>query len=116
VLAVLGAGLGFQFMQCLSVFAAAKALQLPEVTLLAAMAFFPPSAIIQNVPIAMGGLGVREAAFVVFFGALGVSDASAIALGLLVNLVFVLASLAGAPSFVLGRRSRRRGKVLSGGT
>lgn len=116
VLAVLGAGLGFQFMQCLSVYAAARALQLPEVTLLAAMAFFPPTAIIQNVPIAMGGLGVREAAFVVFFGALGVSDASAIALGLLVYLVFVLASLAGAPSFVLGRRNRRREKVLSGGT
>lgn len=104
VLAVLGAGLGFQFLQCVSVYAAARALQLPEVTLLAAMAFFPPTAVVQNLPLALGGLGVREAAFVLFFGALGVADASAIALGLLVYLVFVAASLAGAPSFALGRR------------
>jgi uncharacterized protein (TIRG00374 family) len=104
VLAVLAAGLGFQLLQCVSVYCAARALQLPQVTLLAAMAFFPPTAILQNVPLALGGLGVREAAFVLFFGALGVPDASAIALGLLVYLVFIAASLAGAPSFVLGRR------------
>lgn len=115
VLAVLGAGLGFQFLQCVSVYAAARALQLPEVTLLAAMAFFPPTAVVQNLPLALGGLGVREAAFVLFFGALGVSDASAIALGLLVYLVFVAASLAGAPSFALGRR-RAPAPSAPGGT
>lgn len=104
VVEVLAAGLGFQFLQCVSVWAAGRALGLDEVTLLAAMAFFPPTAIAQNLPIALGGLGVREAAFVVFFGALGVADADAIALGLLVYLVFVLASLAGAPSFAFGRR------------
>ncbi len=112
---VLGAGLGFQVMQCISVWAAARALQIPEVTLLAAMAFFPPTAIAQNLPIAMGGLGVREAAFVLFFGALGVPDANAIALGLLVYFVFIAASLAGAPSFAV-RRSRRTGPVPQGET
>ncbi len=66
------------------------------------MAFFPPTAVVQNVPLALGGLGVREAAFVYFFGAIGVSNARAISLGLLVYLVFVLSSLAGAPSFVSG--------------
>jgi uncharacterized membrane protein YbhN (UPF0104 family) len=101
---VLVAGIGFQFLQCVSVWAAARALDLPEVTLLAAMAFFPPTAVLQNFPFTLGGLGVREAAFVLFFGALGVSDADAIALGLLVYVVFVLASLAGAPSFAIGAR------------
>ena len=108
MLEVLAAGMGFQFLQCVSVVAAARALQIPEVTLLAAMAFFPPTAVLQNVPLALGGLGVREAAFVLFFGALGVADSSAIALGLLVYLVFVAASLAGAPSFVIGRNARGR--------
>ena len=56
----------------------------------------------QNLPLALGGLGVREAAFVLFFGALGVPDAKAIALGLLIYLVFIAASLAGAPSFAFG--------------
>ena len=103
---VLAAGIGFQILQCVSVYAAARALEIPEVTFLAALAFFPPTAIAQNLPIAMGGLGVREAAFVLFFGALGVPDASAIALGLLVYFVFIAASLAGAPSFAI-RRARR---------
>ncbi|MFZ4517925.1 MAG: lysylphosphatidylglycerol synthase transmembrane domain-containing protein [Microthrixaceae bacterium] len=108
---VLAAGVAFQFLQCVSVWAAARSLQLEPVTLLAAMAFFPPTAVLQNVPFALGGLGVREAAFVLFFGALGVSDADAIALGLLVYLVFVLASLAGAPSFAVG--GGRRGAEAS---
>ena len=101
---VLLAGIGFQFLQCVSVWAAARALDIPQVGLLAAMAFFPPTAVIQNMPFALGGLGVREAAFVLFFGALGVPDARAIGLGLLVYLVFVAASLAGAPSFAVGGR------------
>ena len=106
VLAVLGAGLGFQFLQCISVLAAARALQIPEIDLLAVMAFFPPTAVAQNLPFALGGLGVREAAFVLFFGALGVADSEAIALGLLVYLIFIAASLAGAPSFAVHRRRR----------
>jgi glycosyltransferase 2 family protein len=104
IVRVLVAGIGFQFLQCVSVWACARALDIPQVTLLAAMAFFPPTAVVQNLPIALGGLGVREAAFVLFFGALGVPDARAIGLGLLVYLVFVAASLAGAPSFAVGGR------------
>ena len=71
------------------------------------MAFFPPTAVIQNLPLALGGLGIREAMFVLFLGAVGVPDARAIALGLTVYVVFVLASLAGAPSFTVGGRARR---------
>lgn len=99
---VLVAGVGFQFLQCVAVWACAAALGLDEVSLLAALTFFPPTAVVQNLPLALGGLGVREAAFVYFFGAIGVSNAEAIALGLLVYLVFVLSSLAGAPSFASG--------------
>ncbi len=115
VLGVLGAGIGFQLLQCVSVWAAARALDLPQVTLLAAIAFFPPTAVMQNLPLALGGLGVREAAFVLFFGALGVPDANAIALGLLIYLVFIAASLAGAPSFAFGGRSARARRSPDGG-
>ena len=99
---VLGAGVGFQFLQCVTVWACAKALGIEEIGIVAALVFFPPTAVVQNFPLALGGLGVREAAFVYFFGAIGVSNGEAIALGLLVYLVFVLSSLAGAPSFVSG--------------
>lgn len=99
---VLAAGVGFQFLQCVAVWCCALALGIDEVGLLATLTFFPPTAVVQNLPLALGGLGVREAAFVYFFGAIGVSNAEAIGLGLLVYLVFVLSSLAGAPSFVSG--------------
>ncbi|MFM7069094.1 MAG: YbhN family protein [Actinomycetes bacterium] len=102
----LAAGVGFQFLQCVSVWAAARALDIDEVGILTAMAFFPPTAVLQNLPLALGGLGVREALFVLFLGAVGVPDARAIALGLTVYAVFVLASLAGAPSFAVGARRR----------
>ncbi len=110
---VLAAGVGFQFLQCVSVWCAARALRIDEVTLVASLAFFPPTAVLQNFPLALGGLGVREAAFVLFFGALGVSHSAAIGLGLLVYVVFVLTSLAGAPSFArggLGGRPRSAGR------
>lgn len=99
---VLVAGVGFQLLQCVSVWCAARALRIDEIDLWATLAFFPPTAVLQNLPIALGGLGVREGAFVLFFGALGVSNSRAIGLGLLVYLVFVAASLAGAPSFARG--------------
>lgn len=104
---VLLAGIGFQLLQVLAVVACARALDIPEIGLTAALAFFPPTAILQNIPLALGGLGVREAAFVYFLSAIGVSNADAIALGLLVYLVFVLSSLAGAPSFLRGGFSGR---------
>jgi len=104
VIEVLGAGIAFQVVQCAAVWTTAQALGLDVISPLAVLAFFPPTAIAQNVPFALSGLGVREAAFVLFFGAVGVADADAIALGLAVYLVFVAASLAGAPSFAFGRR------------
>lgn len=112
VASVLGAGIGFQFLQCVSVLAAARALGLHQVDLIVVMAFFPPTAILQNLPLALGGLGVREGAFVLFFGALHppVADSQAIALGLLVYAVFIVASLAGAPSFALHRGPARETK------
>ncbi|MGI9579172.1 MAG: lysylphosphatidylglycerol synthase transmembrane domain-containing protein [Microthrixaceae bacterium] len=99
---VLAAGIGFQLLQCVTVWACAEALGIGEIGIVAALTFFPPTAVVQNFPLALGGLGVREAAFVYFFGAIGVSNGEAIALGLLVYLVFVLSSLSGAPSFVSG--------------
>ncbi len=113
---VLVAGVGFQFLQCVSVWCAARALRIDEVTMWAALAFFPPTAVLQNLPIALGGLGVREGAFVLFFGALGVSNSRAIGLGLLVYLVFVAASLAGAPSFARGGLRGSPPRVRSSGT
>ncbi|MEZ5237937.1 MAG: lysylphosphatidylglycerol synthase transmembrane domain-containing protein [Microthrixaceae bacterium] len=117
-LKVLAAGVAFQLAQVVTVWMCARALGVEEVGFLAALAFFPPTAIVQNLPVTLGGLGVREAAFVYFFSAIGVSNADAIALGLLVYVVFIVSSLAGAPSFLrggfAGRPAAGRGKAAGG--
>ena len=73
----------------------------------AMLAFIPVVAIIQVLPISVGGLGLREGAFVVFLQPLGVSTGQAIALGLCMGGMHLLASLLGAPSFAVGRRGPR---------
>jgi uncharacterized membrane protein YbhN (UPF0104 family) len=103
-------GVGFQVVQCLAVYLAARALRIDQVTLAAALAFFPVTAIAQNLPIGLGGLGIREGGFVLFFGALGAPHERAIALGLTVYLLTLLTSAVGAPSFVVsGRRAASPG-------
>ena len=105
-------GLAFQSLQCVAVWATAQAIGVQQVTLGAALAFFPAAAIMQNAPIGIGGLGIREGAFVLFFGALGASDASAITLGLAVYLLTVLTSALGAPAFAFGGPSARNLQTL----
>lgn len=100
---VLAAGFAYQLVVVLTGLLAAQALGL-DIGLTAALAFMPAVAIAQVLPISLGGLGVREGAFVLFLGPLGVPAASAIALGLLVYGLNLLVSLLGAPAFAIGGR------------
>jgi len=104
---LIGTGLAFQSLQCVSVWMAARAIGLDEVDLGAALAFFPVAAIIQNAPIGLGGLGVREGAFVLLFGAVGAPRGLSITLGLVVYGLTVATSAFGAPAFAFGGRRRR---------
>lgn len=101
---VLLAGLGYQLLVVLAAFLAARALGLDQVRLTAALAFVPAVAILQVVPISLGGLGIREGAFVLFLHPLGVPTGRAVALGLLLYGLNLTASLLGAPSFAVGSR------------
>lgn len=102
------AGFGYQLLVVLAAFLAARALGLEEVRLTAALAFVPAVAILQVVPISLGGLGIREGAFVLFLHPLGVPTGRAVALGLLIYFLNLVASLLGAPSFAVGGRERVR--------
>jgi uncharacterized membrane protein YbhN (UPF0104 family) len=64
-------------------FFAARALDLDHVGMTALMAFVPAVAIVQVVPISLGGLGIREGALVLFLHPLHVTTGRAVALGLL---------------------------------
>lgn len=102
---VLTVGFAYQLAVVLAAFLAARALGLP-VSWTAVLAFMPAVAIVQVLPApTIGGLGVREGAFVLFLHPLGVTVDQAITLGLLVYGINLIASLVGAPAFAVGRRT-----------
>jgi uncharacterized protein (TIRG00374 family) len=108
VVGVLLAGFAYQLLVVLAAFLAARAIGIDEVGMTAALAFVPAVSIAQVVPISLGGLGVREGAFVLFLNPLNVPTGRAVALGLLIYGLNLVASLLGAPSFAVGGRSGNR--------
>jgi hypothetical protein len=104
---VLATGFGYQLVVIGAALLAARALGI-SVGPTAMLAFVPAVAIVQVLPFpTLGGLGVREYAFVVFLAPLGVRTSQAIALGLVFYGMHLLASLLGAPSFAVGNRTPR---------
>ena len=101
VAGVLAVGFAYQLAVVLGAFLAARALGV-DVSPTAVLAFMPAVAIAQVLPISLGGLGVREGAFVLFLGPLGVPAGQAVALGLLVYSLNLAVSLLGAPAFAVG--------------
>jgi uncharacterized protein (TIRG00374 family) len=104
---VLAAAFVYQIAVVFAAFLAASALDL-HVGWTAMLAFVPMVSVVQVLPVTIGGLGVREGAFVLFLHPLGVGAHQAITLGLLFYGVTLVASLAGAPAFALGRPSADR--------
>jgi uncharacterized protein (TIRG00374 family) len=102
---VLLVGFAYQLAVVLSAYLAARALGI-DVGPTAILAFMPAVAIAQVLPISLGGLGVREGAFVLFLHPLGVQRGEAIALGLLFYGMNLAVSLIGAPSFAVGGRQQ----------
>lgn len=103
---VLLVGVAYQLVLVLAALMAAKAVGMGvAVGPTAILAFFPAVAIAQVLPIGISGLGVREGAFVLFLGPLGVPPEQAVALGLLLYLLNLAVSLLGAPAFALGGRA-----------
>jgi glycosyltransferase 2 family protein len=101
---VLVVGFAYQLILVLAALSAAQALGLRAAGLTALLAFFPAVLIAQVLPISVSGLGVREGAFVVFLGPLGIAAHQAIALGLLLYLLNLGVSLLGAPAFAAGSK------------
>jgi len=59
------------------------------------LAIVPPVAIFQLLPVSLGGWGVREAALVIFLGALGIPGETALAASLCIGLSQILVGLPG---------------------
>lgn len=103
-LSILIAGLAYQIALCVAALMVAAALGFSWLGLTALLAFYPAVLILQVLPIGIAGLGVRESAFVLFLVPLGVPAEKAVALGLVLYVINVVASLFGAPAFAVGGR------------
>jgi uncharacterized membrane protein YbhN (UPF0104 family) len=102
---ILGVATVYQLSPVLAAWFATRALGL-HLPMLALLAFTPVVAIAQVLPLSLNGLGIREGAFVLFLGPLGVSTGQAVAVGLIVYALTLAVSLLGAPAFAVGGRSR----------
>jgi glycosyltransferase 2 family protein len=109
---VLVAGFVYQLAVVVAAFLAVRALGI-HIGFTAVLAFMPVVAIVQVLPITIGGLGVREGAFALFLHDLGVGSDKAIALGLLLYGINLAASLLGAPAFAVGGRTRTEPQVTA---
>ena len=101
--AVLAVAFAYQLVVVLAACLATEALGL-DVGWSAILAFMPVVAIVQVLPVSLGGLGVREGAFYLFLSPLGVQLGQAVALGLLLYGLNLVVSLLGAPAFALGSK------------
>jgi uncharacterized membrane protein YbhN (UPF0104 family) len=99
---VLVTAFGYQLLVVGAAFCAARALDLDHVGPTAILAFIPVVAIVQVLPISLGGLGPREVALLFFLRPLDVPTGRAVALGLLLYGLNLTVSLLGAPSFAVG--------------
>jgi glycosyltransferase 2 family protein len=106
-LGVVGTSVAYQLTVIVAVLCIVRTLELPLPNA-AVIAFVPAVAMAQAVPISLGGLGVREGAFVLFFHSFGVTNAKAIAVGLLWYACVLVSSMLGAPAFAIGKRQRPR--------
>lgn len=109
---VLAAGILYQLVMVVAALMASQALGIGALGLTAMLTFLPAVLVIQVLPVGISGLGLREAAFVIFLGPLGVPTEQAIALGLCLYLLNVVTSLPGAPAFAIG--PRRQNPAASG--
>ena len=75
------------------------------------IAFIPMVFIAQVLPVAIGGIGIREAALVLFLGGSNISSGQSVVLGLAIYAVTLVASLAGAVPFVIGGRRSITGET-----
>jgi len=65
--------------------------------------FIPVITLISMIPISLNGMGLREYSFMSLFGAIGVSPASCIALGVLSSIVLILSAVPGGIIYIFFR-------------
>ncbi len=82
-----------------------------EVSFLDCVALMQPVVLASNLPISVGGLGVRESAVIILFGLIGVPSSAALVLSLQLSLLALLVVLPGAVLWLFMNVGGRAGKA-----
>lgn len=102
---ILGLSFLFQLFAIVCVFVLAAALRL-EIPLLYFAIFIPFISLIEALPISIYGLGIRDATYVYFFGAVGVPHVACLTLAVAYVLMTLVYSLSGGVVFMLRTDSK----------
>jgi uncharacterized membrane protein YbhN (UPF0104 family) len=106
--AALAAAVAYQLTVVASVYCAVHTIGL-TIPNGAVFAYIPAVAMVQVLPISVGGLGVREGMLALLLHPLGVPTGQAVALGLLWYAMTIIVSLLGAPAFAIGHHGGHAG-------
>jgi glycosyltransferase 2 family protein len=106
--AALAAAVAYQLTVVASVYCAVHTIGL-TIPNGAVFAYIPAVAMVQVLPISVGGLGVREGMLALLLHPLGVPTGQAVALGLLWYGMTIIVSLLGAPAFAIGHHGAHAG-------
>ena len=96
--------LAILFLSSLAIWFIAEAIQPGSIKFLSIFAMNPIVAFVLLVPLAPGGAGLRQGAFVVLLGLVGVAEGLAFAVGLLQHAMGLVVSLPGVYLWAVGRR------------
>lgn len=77
-----------------------------EIHLIDMFYFIPLLSIVSLLPVTIGGLGLKEGAFIVFFHAIGIPKESALAIALLNRFMSLLIAISGGLLFIIGEWRR----------
>ena len=77
------------------------------------MIFVPVITLISMIPISLNGMGLREYSFMSLFGAIGVSPASCIALGLISSFLLILSSVPGGIVYIFFKSKTDLGQLAA---
>ncbi|HVT29590.1 MAG TPA: flippase-like domain-containing protein [Lacipirellulaceae bacterium] len=70
--------------------------------------FLPAVTLVSLIPLSLGGLGIRETAMVVLFGAAGISQPDVMAVSLTIHIINTILSLWGGILLLQGRKSSKQ--------
>lgn len=104
-LAVLVSGIVVHLVRVVSVYVIAVGMHL-DIVFSDCLILVPPALLITVLPISVGGWGVREGAFVIAFGFVGLPPEQAFALSVVFGITILIAALFGAPFWVFLRKSK----------